>query len=106
MCHVAGLQKICDTLNEHPTWTLAHLAAYFSLYESFTNTKISNFLNSTDSETGISPLQVAISTGNLKTVQILVNQGCSLEHLDKEGNSVYHYAASSTKEIISVSYYY
>ncbi|XP_019877346.2 85/88 kDa calcium-independent phospholipase A2 isoform X2 [Aethina tumida] len=101
MCHVAGLQKICDTLNEHPTWTLAHLAAYFSLYESFTNTKISNFLNSTDSETGISPLQVAISTGNLKTVQILVNQGCSLEHLDKEGNSVYHYAASSTKEIIS-----
>ncbi|CAH0547476.1 unnamed protein product [Brassicogethes aeneus] len=102
MCNLPGLQKISDILAEHPTWTIAHLAANFALYESFNNPKVSSFLNSSDAETGMSPLQVAITTHNLKTVQILVNLNCSLEHLDNEANSVFHYAASTTKEIILV----
>ncbi|KAK9880834.1 hypothetical protein WA026_013160 [Henosepilachna vigintioctopunctata] len=102
MCNVIGLQKICDTLFEHPQWSLAHLAAHFSLHDSLSNPKISNYLNSTDGDTGMSPLQVAIVTKNLKTVQILVDAKCSLEHLDNKNNSVYHYAAGTTKEIISV----
>lgn len=103
MCNIHGLQKICDTLSEHPSWSLAHLAAHFALYDSFSNPKINCFLNSTDVDTGMSPLQVAISTQNLKTIQIMVFANCSLEHLDYEANSVFHYAASTTKEIISVS---
>ncbi|XP_023312464.1 85/88 kDa calcium-independent phospholipase A2 isoform X3 [Anoplophora glabripennis] len=102
MCNIHGLQKICDTLSEHPSWSLAHLAAYFALYDSFNNPKINCFLNSTDVDTGMSPLQVAITTQNLKTIQIMVSANCSLEHLDYEANSVFHYAASTTKEIISV----
>lgn len=100
MCNVNGLQKICDVLNEHPSWTLAHLAAYFALYDSFSNPKINCFLNSSDQERGISPLQVAITTHNLKTVQMLVAANCSLEHLDHDNNSVFHYASSTTKDII------
>lgn len=103
MCNINGLQKICDILAEHPSWTLAHLAAYFALYDSFNNPKINCFLNSSDSEKGVSPLQVAIMTNNLKTVRMLVAANCSLEHLDYDGNSVFHYAASTTKEIILVS---
>ncbi|XP_076272916.1 calcium-independent phospholipase A2 VIA isoform X3 [Rhynchophorus ferrugineus] len=102
MCNVNGLQKICDVLSEHQSWTVAHLAAYFALYDSFDNAKINCFLNSSDNEKGMSPLQVAITTHNLKTVQILVAANCSLEHLDWDGNSVFHYAASTTKEIIAV----
>lgn len=104
MYNVPGLQKICDVLAEHPSWNLAHLAAYFSLYDSFKDPKINNYLNSTDDETGISPLQVAIQTKNLKTVQVLVAANCSLEHLDYNSDSVFHYAAGTTKDIIAVSF--
>ncbi|XP_056648135.1 85/88 kDa calcium-independent phospholipase A2 isoform X1 [Diorhabda sublineata] len=101
MCNIHSLQKICDVLQEHPGWTLAHLAAYFALYDSFNDAKISGFLNSTDDETGMSPLQVAITTQNIKTIQLMVAANASLEHLDYELNSVFHYAASTTKEIVS-----
>ncbi|XP_066157041.1 85/88 kDa calcium-independent phospholipase A2 [Euwallacea fornicatus] len=101
MCNVNGLQKLCDILIEHPSWTLAHLAAYFALYDSFNDPRINSFLNSSDGEKSMSPLQVAITTLNLKTVQMLVATNCSLEHLDNDGNSVFHYAASTTKDIIA-----
>ena len=51
-------------------------------------------------DTGISPLQVAVQTNNLRTVQMLIAAKSSLEHLDYNANTVYHYAATSTKEII------
>lgn len=57
MCHLQGIQKICDALTEHPSWTLAHLAAYFGCHETFTNHLINSHLNTSD-ETGMSPLQV------------------------------------------------
>lgn len=100
-CNLNGIQRICDVLAEHPTWTLAHLAAYFALYDCFNNAKINSFLNSSDEASGISPLQVAIQTNNFKTVQMLIAAKCSLEHLDYNANSVFHYASSTTKEIIS-----
>lgn len=104
MCNVNGLQKLCDIIFEYPSWTLAHIAAYCALHDCFNNPKVNCFLNSSDSRKGMSPLQVAITTRNLKTVQLLVAANCSLEHLDFEGNSVFHYAASSTKDIIAVNY--
>jgi hypothetical protein len=68
----------------------------------FTGVNFSH-LNSPDMKTGVTPLQVAIKTGNLRTVQALLSAKASLEHLDNEANSVFHYAASTTKEIISVN---
>ncbi|XP_018322821.1 85/88 kDa calcium-independent phospholipase A2 [Agrilus planipennis] len=95
-----SLQKLCDTIQENPSWSLAHLAAFFSLSDSFSDPKIKDHLNDSDPMTGISPLQVAIRTANAKTVQSLVNLHCSLNHLDRVENSVFHYAASTTKDII------
>ena len=68
----------------------------------FTGVNFSH-LNSPDMTTGVSPLQVAIKMGNLRTVQVLLSAKASLEHLDNEVNSVFHYAAPTTKEIISVN---
>lgn len=103
MCNIYGLQKLCDILVEHPTWTLAHIAAHLALYNAFNDPTINCCINSTDVETGMSPLQVAITTQNVKTVQILISNNSSLEHLDHDANSVFHYAASTTKDIIGVS---
>ena len=100
MCNVNKIQKLCDTLVLHPTWTLAHLAAHFSLHNAFAHSIVNCHLNSGDEQTGISPLQVAVQTNNLRTVQMLIEAKSFLEHIDNNGNSVYHYAATSTKEII------
>lgn len=100
MCNTGKIQKLCDTLTDHPTWTLAHLAAYFALHDAFSHAIVNSQLNSGDLETGISPLQVAVQTNNLRTVQLLIAAKSSLEHLDHNANTVYHYAATSTKEII------
>ncbi|KAI4470260.1 calcium-independent phospholipase a2 [Holotrichia oblita] len=101
MANIQGLQKVCDILAEHPSWTLAHLAAHFALYDCFNNAMINSYLNSSDIATGMSPLQVAVTTGNLKTVLTLLTAKCSLEHLDHNANSVFHHAATTNKEIIS-----
>ncbi|XP_076756311.1 calcium-independent phospholipase A2 VIA [Xylocopa sonorina] len=100
MCNVGKMQKLCDTLVKHPTWTLAHLAAHFALHNAFAHAVVNSQLNSGDVETGVSPLQVAVQTNNLHTVQMLIEAKSSLEHLDYAGNTVYHHAATSTKEII------
>ncbi|OAD60715.1 85 kDa calcium-independent phospholipase A2 [Eufriesea mexicana] len=100
MYNVSKIQKLCDTLMAHPTWTLAHLAAHFALYNAFAHAEVNSQLNSGDAETGVSPLQVAVETNNLCTVQMLIEAKSSLEHLDYNANTVYHYAAKSTKEII------
>ncbi|KAJ6642499.1 hypothetical protein Bhyg_07450, partial [Pseudolycoriella hygida] len=33
MFTVGGLQKICDILSDNPSWSVAHLVAYFNLTE-------------------------------------------------------------------------
>ena len=58
-------------------------------------------MNSNDDE-GVSPLQVAIKTEYVRVVTAFVQAGASLGHLDNEGNTVYHYAAGTNKEIIQV----
>lgn len=96
-----GIQKLCDALRENPSWSLAHLAAHFSLNECFEKPSVLSEINVPATSTGMSPLQVAVKAGNLRTVQsLLASKGVSLEHLDYEANSVYHYAATTTKEII------
>nr|CAD7458429.1 unnamed protein product [Timema tahoe] len=95
-----GIQKLCDILREHPSWTLAHLAAYFPLNDHFQDPLILSILNAPDENTGISPLQLAVKNGTLRTVQQILAAGASLEHLDYEANTVFHYAAATSKEII------
>ncbi|XP_058805766.1 85/88 kDa calcium-independent phospholipase A2 isoform X2 [Phymastichus coffea] len=97
---VSKLQKLCDVLYEHPTWNLAHISAHLLLYDAFNHDVVNSLLNSSDSDTGASPLQVAIQTSNLKIVQMLISAKSSLEHLDYKANTVFHYAANTTKEII------
>ncbi|XP_069701156.1 85/88 kDa calcium-independent phospholipase A2 isoform X2 [Periplaneta americana] len=100
VCNLGGIQKLCNALEEHPSWTAAHLASFFALHDTFQNPVILSHLNSPDVNTGISPLQVAIKTCNLRTVQVLLGAKASLEHLDYDANSVFHYAASTSKDII------
>lgn len=61
------------------------------------------YLNTPDVENGMSPLQLAIYDNSLSVVKALIGLDVSLEHLDNEANSVFHYAAKSSSDIILVN---
>lgn len=99
---VNGLQKVCDALSENPSWTLAHLVAYFNLLEYISNPKVVQCIDIADHTTLMSPFQLAIKQGHIEMVKVLLPFS-KMEHLDINSNSVFHYAASTSKEIINVS---
>lgn len=101
-CTVSTLQKLCDILSEHQSWTIAHLIAHFGLYEHLTHAAVKKHINEIDPITGATPLMVALKTSCLRVVQCLVSHNCSLDTIDVDGNTVFHYAAASNKEIINI----
>lgn len=51
----------------------------------------------------MTPLLVAIKAQNLQAIKTLIGKKVSLDCVDNEANSVLHYAASTNKEIVTVS---
>ncbi|XP_055842006.1 85/88 kDa calcium-independent phospholipase A2 isoform X1 [Episyrphus balteatus] len=99
--NVNGLQKICDVLIENPSWSITHLVAYFNYPEYIGNPKVLEFIDYADHVTNMSPLQLAIKMNNIEMVKALLPLA-NIEHLDNNSNSVFHYAANTTKEIITM----
>lgn len=58
MFSVNGLQKICDILSENPSWSIAHLVAYFNLTEHIGNPTVLELIDYPDHATFMTPLQV------------------------------------------------
>lgn len=120
--NVAGLQKICDALSTNPSWTLAHLVAYYNLVDYVNNPKFVELMDDPDYQKYMTPFQVnsdcsyiypiynnhffqvAVKNGNMDIIKTLLPI-CKIDHLDNDGNSVFHYAAGTNKEIINVSYF-
>lgn len=101
MYNINGLQKLCDILIEHPSWTLAHVIAHFNLTDYISNPKISESIDDPDHAELLTPLQIATKAGHMEMVKALAPHA-NLDHLDSNSNSVFHYAASTTKEMINV----
>lgn len=102
-CTVPTLQKLCDILSEHQAWTIAHIIAHFGLYELFNVPEVQRCIDAVDPHTGATPLMVAVKSSNVRMVQSLISLKCSLNTVDNDGNTVYHYAAASNREIINVN---
>uniref|UniRef100_A0A1L8DJ70 phospholipase A2 n=1 Tax=Nyssomyia neivai TaxID=330878 RepID=A0A1L8DJ70_9DIPT len=99
--NINGLQKLCDALIENPSWSLAHLVAYFNLTEYVLQEKVLEFIDYPDHKNYMSPLQLAVMAGNVDMVKTLLPL-CKIDHLDNNSSSVYHYAASTTKDVINI----
>lgn len=53
-----GLQCLCDVLLENPSWTIAHLVAYFNLKEHLNNSKVLVVIDEPDFSACMTPIQV------------------------------------------------
>lgn len=62
MYNVSGLQKVCDILLENPSWSVAHLVAYYNLTEYVNHPKILDLIDYPDHESYMTPIQVSILT--------------------------------------------
>ncbi|XP_041774229.1 85/88 kDa calcium-independent phospholipase A2 isoform X4 [Anopheles merus] len=103
MYNINGLQKLCDVLIDNPSWSLAHVVAFYNLTDYISNPSIIDFLDYAEYSEMMTPLQVAVKANNIEFVKALIQSNqCNLEHLDKNSNSVFHYAASTTKEMINM----
>lgn len=78
------------------------MVAYFNLVDYVSNPKVLQCIDVPDHTTLMSPFQLAIKQGHIEMVKALLPLS-KMEHLDINSNSVFHYAASTTKEIINVS---
>lgn len=59
MYTINGLQSVCDVLFEHPSWTIAHLVAFFNLKEHLNHPKLADIIDEPDFETSMTPIQVS-----------------------------------------------
>lgn len=60
MYNMNGLQKLCDILIEHPSWSLAHVIAHFNLTDYIANPSIIDFLDYAEYAEMMTPLHVRI----------------------------------------------
>lgn len=104
--NVTVLQKFCTSIREHPSWNVCHLVVYMNFVDNLKDPTVVAHINSSDPLTGVSPLQLAVKLCNLSIVSKLLQLGASLEHLDHDGNNIFHYAASTCKDIVMVCYFF
>lgn len=88
------------------TWSLIRFIQFSLAIRNLNGFYFCSHLNTPDLLSGESPLMLAIKGQHLAIVKMLVAANASLEHLDHEANSVFHYAASTNKDIILVVGYY
>ncbi|XP_065217015.1 85/88 kDa calcium-independent phospholipase A2-like [Planococcus citri] len=101
-CKVDSLQKICDVLNENPSWTVAHIAIQLNLLDVLSKPEIKSQLCNPDPISGLYPIHLAVKNANLSAIKNLLKADIPLNVLDQEGNTVHHYAAETNKDIVSI----
>jgi len=57
-------------------------------------------LNVADDTTGLTPLHIAVETGNIDCIKEMVICGAQVDAVDRTGRTVFHYAARCSNEMI------
>lgn len=101
MYTIPGLQKLCDILAENPSWSLAHLVAHFGLVEYLAVPQVVELIDYPDHLKYMIPFQLAIKAKNIEMVKLMIGSA-KLDHLDYNSDSIFHYAANTSKEMITI----
>ncbi|KAG7174430.1 85/88 kDa calcium-independent phospholipase A2-like 1 [Homarus americanus] len=96
------IQNICDLIRNHPTWTVAHIAAHTGLAQLFSHSSVIKYADTADIEMKETPLHLAIKEGHLDIIRGLLERNVSVDVTDVKGNSVYHLAATKDITIIEL----
>lgn len=96
----AVLQELILCLEQHPDWSLAHVATHLGLSECLKHKKISETVDSACKDKQRTPLHMASRSGKLDFVQSLMDFDPRILVKDKLGNTPLHYAAERYPEVL------
>ncbi|CAN8003372.1 unnamed protein product, partial [Ixodes hexagonus] len=94
------VQEVVLLVRNNPSWTLAHLAAQLGLVDCFKNQKVAAQICEPAQDTLATPLHIAVRAQKLNSVQALMAMDAPLNLTDHNGDTIYHAAAVTTKELI------
>ncbi|EEC00173.1 85 kD calcium-independent phospholipase A2, putative, partial [Ixodes scapularis] len=94
------VQEVVLLVRNNPSWTLAHLAAHLGLVDCFKNQKVAAQICQPAQDTLATPLHIAVRAQKLNSVQVLMGMDAPLNLTDHNGDTIYHAAAVTTKELI------
>uniref|UniRef100_T1IP73 phospholipase A2 n=1 Tax=Strigamia maritima TaxID=126957 RepID=T1IP73_STRMM len=100
LCTKDMLQKFCEVLKEHPTWSAVHMAAHLGFVDSFKLDGLASQINDTAWETGETALLVALRSEQYKVVHTLLALNVDTNKMDINGNTAVHAAAITNKDVI------
>ncbi|CAG5128672.1 unnamed protein product, partial [Candidula unifasciata] len=96
------LQKILDTIKEHPLWTCAHVAAFLGYHACLKCPGIIQFIDQPCEPQQMTPLMAAIVGKQALSAEELLRLGVDLGKKDKQGNTAYHYAVMHCPPVVSL----
>ncbi|GBN15854.1 85/ calcium-independent phospholipase A2 [Araneus ventricosus] len=96
----SALTQICTLILENRSWNVAHIAACGGFAECFGDEVISCQINSRCPLSYKTPLHVAVESSQLNSVKELMSLDAEINCQDADGNTPFHLAATTTKEII------
>jgi len=97
-------QELWTLIINNPQWSIAHIISYFGMNEALKDPLIAGLLTVADESTGLTPLHVAVKQGKADFLKAVVALSMNFPYscIDAKGNSLYHYASQTSKEIIEV----
>ncbi|GFV00693.1 hypothetical protein TNCV_1385141 [Trichonephila clavipes] len=95
-----ALQNVSQLIRDNPSWTTAHIAAHSGYTECFKNKVIQSQANMACERTLMTPLHVAVEAQQINSVIALMDLDVRVDLQDINGNTPFHLAATTTKEII------
>lgn len=98
------LQRICDAIRLHPGWTAAHVCACLQWIEPLSLPELAPLVPQPCSQTGVTPLHVAVEAGHLRYVtrMMLLEPPPPVDLADVDGNTVLHVAARGSKDMLAL----
>ncbi|XP_018010803.1 85/88 kDa calcium-independent phospholipase A2-like [Hyalella azteca] len=100
--NVRCMQELMTLHREHPTWQAAHIAAQLGDAELMQCASVAQYCNVAELDLQETPLHIAVRGQKVAVIKALMQMGVSTDAVDVKGNSVYHLAASTNKQIIEL----
>ncbi|KAF2368937.1 Patatin-like phospholipase domain [Trinorchestia longiramus] len=100
--NVHNLQQLLALHRDHPTWQAAHIAAHLGHAHLIDMPAVAQYCNTAELDLHETPLHIAVREQQVAVIKALAQMGVSTDTVDVKGNSVYHLAANTNKQIIEL----
>ncbi|XP_055335151.1 85/88 kDa calcium-independent phospholipase A2-like [Paramacrobiotus metropolitanus] len=100
--HPVTVKNVCSFTSANKDWPTAHIATFFGWMEAWKSEAIIQNLDLPNPANGEVPLHVAVKRSHMDLIVRFLELNCRLDIVNNMGDTVFHYAATSSPEIIKI----